>query len=108
LAPSVPLSSGRYCVLATNVSLRISKHSAQEIDTQVLSSLHHILKAFAYPTSHSVQHPACIVSWQRPSMDSVILNVDDNVFLNSNLGDFCGLIRDHTCSFLHGFFGKIS
>jgi hypothetical protein len=31
------------------------KHSVQEIGAQVLSSLHHILKAFAHPTPHSVQ-----------------------------------------------------
>nr|ABN09044.1 Ribonuclease H [Medicago truncatula] len=84
------------------------KHSIQEIGAQVLSSLHHILKAFAHPTSHSVQQPARIVSWQRPSMNSVALNVDGNVFLDSNLGSFGGLIRDHTSSFLHGFFGKNS
>jgi ribonuclease HI len=60
----------------------------------MLSSLHHILEAFAHPTSHSVQQPA--------------LNDDGSVFLDSNLGGFGGLIRDHTGSFLHGFFGKIS
>jgi ribonuclease HI len=41
-------------------------------------------------------------------MDSVALNVDGSVFLDSNLGGFGGLIRDHTGSFLYDFFGKIS
>ena len=30
------------------------------------------------------------------------------MFLDSNLEDFGGLIRDHKGSFLHGFFEKIS
>ena len=84
------------------------KYFVHEIGAQVLSSLHHILKAFAHPTSHNVQQLARIVSWQHPSINSVALNVDDSVFLNSNLRGFRGLIRDHTGSFLHGFFGKIS
>jgi len=41
-------------------------------------------------------------------MNTVALNFDGSVFLDSNLGGFGGLIRDHTCSFLHGFFWKIS
>jgi len=84
------------------------KHFVQEIGTQVLSSMHHILKVFAYLTSYSVQQSTRVLSWQQPSMDSVALNFDGSVFLNSNLGGFGGLIRDHTRSFLHDFFGKIS
>lgn len=84
------------------------KHFVQEIGTQVLSFLHHVLKTFSYPTSHIVQQPPHIVSWQRSSMDSVALNVDACVFLESNLGGFGGLICDHTVLFLLGFFGKIS
>jgi len=84
------------------------KYFVHEIGAQVLSSLHHILKAFAHPTFHSVQQPARIVSWQQRSMDSVALNFDGSVFLDSNLGAFGDLIRDHTSSFLHGFFEKIS
>jgi len=83
------------------------KHFVQEIGTQVLSFLHHVLNFFAYPTSHIVQKPSCIVSWQQFSMDSVALNVDASVFLESNLGGFGDLICDHTF-FLLVFFGKIS
>jgi len=40
--------------------------------------------------------PALIVSWQWRSIDSLALNVDGNMFLDSNLGGFSGLIRNHT------------
>jgi len=55
------------------------KHFVEEIDTRVLSLLHHVLKSFAYPTSHIVQQSVWL------SIDSVALSVDDNVFLDSNL-----------------------
>jgi len=67
----------------------------------------HVLKAFAYATPHFVQHPACIVSWQQVSMDLIALNVDGSVFIDSILRGFGGLIREHTGSFVHGFFEKI-
>jgi hypothetical protein len=38
----------------------------------------------------------------------VILNIDDNMFIESILDGFSSLICHHSWSFLHGFLGNIS
>jgi hypothetical protein len=46
-----------------------------------------------------------IVAWFRP-LEIVVLNVDDSVFSNVDVGGFRGLIRDHHGDFLHGYYGS--
>jgi hypothetical protein len=65
--------------------------------------MHHVLKTFAYLTSHIVQQPPRIVSWKRSSMNLVAFNVDASVLLESNLGGFGDLICDHTRFFFAWF-----
>lgn len=59
------------------------------------------MKVFAFVVSHIVQQLPHIVTWLRPSVNSVAFNVDDMIFLDSSLESFGGLIRDHTCSKLY-------
>jgi len=49
-----------------------------------------------------------VITWIRPNFGLVALNVNNNAFLESNLGGFGGLIRDNTRCFLHGFLDNIS
>jgi len=74
----------------------------------VFSLLHYIFKAFASHDPHFIQSSMCVVTWIWPNFGLVSLNVDNNMFLESNLDAFGGLICDCTRSFLHEFLGNIS
>lgn len=47
------------------------------------------------------------VTWTIPIEGSVTLNVDGSAVTTSGLVGFGGLVRDHSGSFLHGFYGSV-
>jgi hypothetical protein len=68
IVPIDPLSCGRFGVFTKKYIFENIKHFVQDIDTERLSLLHHVLKDFASPTSHIVQQFAHIVTWLQPSV----------------------------------------
>jgi len=47
--------------------------------------LHYVIKIFTSPDPCRIQSHVCAISWIQPNFGLVVLNVDDNVFFESNL-----------------------
>lgn len=83
------------------------KHSVHEIYAQALSSWSHIVKAYGSSSEVHNQGNIRYVSWMCPTAGTVALNVTGSAFTNIGLVGFGGIIRYHTGSFLHGYYGSV-